>query len=182
MTMKVRIVFMVMLLIGAFYFTFFYTEEKQAADGSSLEMLNETPAEVASAHTVTVILERVYLDGEVSEEIVQETIWSMEDFWAAYEDWQLMDMTEEQIVFQKKMDDISPLLKTNGYFGISDKGVLSIFNGRPGQAEIIQSFFQIDVKKLESKRHDDLVKGIPIKSKQEYEEVLEQYKPYSVPK
>ncbi|MCA1057908.1 intercompartmental signaling factor BofC [Rossellomorea aquimaris] len=182
MTMKVRIVFMVLLLIGAFYFTFFYTEEKQAADGSSLEMLNETPAEVASAHTVTVILERVYLDGEVSEEIVQETIWSMEDFWAAYDDWQLMDMTEEQIVFQKKMDDISPLLKTNGYFGISDKGVLSIFNGKPGQAEIIQSFFQIDVEKLESKRHDDLVKGIPIKSKQEYEEVLEQYKPYSVPK
>ncbi|MFI8685556.1 BofC C-terminal domain-containing protein [Rossellomorea sp. NPDC077527] len=182
MTMKVRIVFMVLLLIGAFYFTFFYTEEKQAADGSSLEMLNETPAEVASAHTVTVILERVYLDGEVSEEIVQETIWSMEDFWASYDDWQLMDMTEEQIVFQKKMDDISPLLKTNGYFGISDNGVLSIFNGKPGQAEIIQSFFQIDVEKLESKRHDDLVKGIPIKSKQEYEEVLEQYKPYSVPK
>ncbi|MBW3111881.1 MULTISPECIES: intercompartmental signaling factor BofC [Bacillaceae] len=182
MTMKVRIVFMVLLLVGAFYFTFFYTEEKQAADGSSLETLNDTPAEVASAHTVTVILERVYLDGEVSEEIVQETIWSMEDFWAAYDDWQLMDMTEEQIVFQKKMDDISPLLKTNGYFGISDKGVLSIFNGKPGQAEIIQSFFQIDVEKLESKRHDDLVKGIPIKSKQEYEEVLEQFKAYSVPK
>ncbi|WP_226673236.1 intercompartmental signaling factor BofC [Rossellomorea aquimaris] len=182
MTMKVRIVFMVLLLVGAFYFTFFYTEEKQAADGSSLETLNDTPAEVASAHTVTVILERVYLDGEVSEEIVQETIWSMEDFWAAYDDWQLMDMTEEQIVFQKKVDDISPLLKTNGYFGISDKGVLSIFNGKPGQAEIIQSFFQIDVEKLESKRHDDLVKGIPIKSKQEYEEVLEQFKAYSVPK
>ena len=182
MTMKVRIVFMVMLLIGAFYFTFFYTEEKQAAEGGSLLELNETPAEVASAHTVTVILERVYLDGEVSEEIVQETIWSMEDFWAAYEDWQLMDMTEEQIVFQKQMDDISPLLKANGYFGISDNGVLSIFNGKPGQAEIIQSFFQIDVEKLESKRHDDLVKGIPIKSKQEYEEVLEQYKAYSVPK
>ncbi|MDT9025365.1 MULTISPECIES: intercompartmental signaling factor BofC [Rossellomorea] len=179
MTIKVRIVFMVMLLIGAFYFTFFYTEEKQAADGGEL---NETPAEVASAHTITVILERVYMDGEVSEEIVQETIWSMEDFWAAYEDWQLVDMTEEQVVFQKQMDDISPLLKTNGYFGISDNGVLSIFNGKPGQAEIIQSFFQIDVEKLESKRHDDLVKGIPIKSKQEYEEVLEQFKAYSVPK
>ncbi len=182
MTMKVRIVFMVMLLIGAFYFTFFYTDEKQAADGSSLLELNETPAEVASAHTITVILERVYLDGEVSEEIVQETIWSMEDFFAAYEQWQLMDMTEDQVVFQKQVDDISPLLKTNGYFGISDNGVLSIFNGKPGQAEIIQSFFQIDVEKLESKRHDDLVNGIPIKSKQEYEEVLEQYKAYSVPK
>ena len=105
----------------------------------------------------------------------------MEDFWAAYEEWQLIDMSEEQIVFQKQMDDISPLLKTNGYFGLTEKGVLSIFNGKPGQAEIIQSFFQIDLDKLESNRHDDLVNGIPITSKEAYVDVLEQLKPYSLP-
>lgn len=177
MTMNVRIVFMVMLLTGATYFTFFYSDEKQAADGP----VQEVPVEETSAHTVTLVLERVYLDGEVSEEIVQETIWSMEDFWAAYEEWQLIDMSEEQIVFQKQMDDISPLLKTNGYFGLTEKGVLSIFNGKPGQAEIIQSFFQIDLDKLESNRHDDLVNGIPITSKEAYVDVLEQLKPYSLP-
>ncbi|WP_175990894.1 intercompartmental signaling factor BofC [Bacillus sp. Marseille-Q1617] len=179
MTMKIRIVFMVMLLFGAFYFTFFYTEEKQAADRENVQQ--EDPVDVVSAHTVTVKLERVYLDGEISEEIVQETIWSMEDFWAAYADWQLIDMTEEEVVFQKQVDDISPLLKTNGYFGISENGVLSIFNGKPGQAEIIQSFFQIDVEKLESNSHETLLKGIPVKSKQKFEEVLESFKQYSVP-
>ncbi|OIU70707.1 intercompartmental signaling factor BofC [Rossellomorea aquimaris] len=178
MTMKIRIVFMVMLMLGAFYFTFFYTEEKQAADRGDVI---EDQADVASAHTVTVKLERVYLDGEISEEIVQETIWSMEDFWAAYADWQLIDMTDEEVIFQKQVDDISPLLKTNGYFGISENGVLSIFNGKPGQAEIIQSFFQIDVQKLESNSHETLIKGIPVKSKQKFEEVLESFKQYSVP-
>ncbi|MBH9967119.1 forespore regulator of the sigma-K checkpoint [[Bacillus] enclensis] len=180
MTMKIRIVFMVMLLLGAFYFTFFYTEEKQAADRGEIQQIKDQ-ADVASAHTVTVKLERVYLDGEISEEIVQETIWSMEDFWAAYADWQLIDMTEEEVIFQKQVDDISPLLKTNGYFGISENGVLSIFNGKPGQAEIIQSFFQIDVEKLESNSHETLIKGIPVKSKQKFEEVLESFKQYSVP-
>ncbi|WP_231893407.1 intercompartmental signaling factor BofC [Rossellomorea aquimaris] len=182
MTMKIRVVFMVMLLLGAFYFTFFYSDEKQAADRDALATEENNLVEETAAHTVRVKLERVYLDGEVSEEVVQETIWSMEDFWAAYDEWQLIDMTEEEIIFQKRVDDISPLLKANGYFGISENGVLSIFNGKPGQAEIIQSFFQIDVERLESKRHDDLVKGIPIKSKQEYEEVLESFKPFSVPK
>jgi forespore regulator of the sigma-K checkpoint len=179
MTMKIRIVFMVMLMLGAFYFTFFYTEEKQAADRENVQQ--EDPVDVASAHTVTVKLERVYLDGEISEEIVQETIWSMEDFWAAYADWQLIDMTDEEVIFQKQVDDISPLLKTNGYFGISENGVLSIFNGKPGQAEIIQSFFQIDVGKLESNSHETLIKGIPVKSKQKFEEVLKSFKQYSVP-
>ncbi|MEL3974517.1 intercompartmental signaling factor BofC [Rossellomorea oryzaecorticis] len=183
MTMKIRIVFMVMLLFGAFYFTFFYTEEKQAADRENVQQseTGDLPADVVSAHTVTVKLERVYLDGEISEEIVQETIWSMEDFWAAYGDWQLIDMTEDEVVFQKQVDDISPLLKTNGYFGISENGVLSIFNGKPGQAEIIQSFFQIDVEKLESNSHETLMKGIPVKSRQRFEEVLESFKQYSVP-
>jgi forespore regulator of the sigma-K checkpoint len=183
MTMKIRIVFMVTLLFGAFYFTFFYTEEKQAADRENVQQSEkgDFPADMVSAHTVTVKLERVYLDGEISEEIVQETIWSMEDFWAAYADWQLIDMTEDEVVFQKQVDDISPLLKTNGYFGISENGVLSIFNGKPGQAEIIQSFFQIDVEKLESNSHETLMKGIPVKSKQKFEEVLESFKQYSVP-
>ncbi|MGF2617230.1 regulator [Rossellomorea vietnamensis] len=180
MTVKIRIVFMVMLLIGAFYFTFFHDDgkiEKEAAENpAAAEQVDAAP----EAHTVDVILERVYLDGEVSEEIKSETIWSMEDFWAGYAAWELVDMTEEQVVFRQDVDDISPLLKSNGYFGISDDGVLSIFNGRPGQSEIIQSFFQIDIHKLESGKRDELVKGIPVKSKQSYEQVIQSFQPYSL--
>lgn len=129
---------------------------------------------------VKIILQRVYLDGEMSEERVQETIWSMEDFWAKYDDWQLIDMEQNKAVFRQDIDDISPLLKTNGYFGLSDEGVLTIFNGRPGGANIIQSFFQIDLGRLESFKRDQLKKGIPIKTKQCYEEVLETFKPYTM--
>ncbi|MGD6967316.1 regulator [Rossellomorea vietnamensis] len=180
MTVKIRVVFMVMLLIGAFYFTFFHDDgkiEKEAAENpQAAEEVDTAP----DPHQVDVILERVYLDGEVSEEIKSETIWSMEDFWAGYAAWELVDMTEEQVVFRQDVDDISPLLKSNGYFGISDDGVLSIFNGRPGQSEIIQSFFQLDIQKLESGKRDELVKGIPVKSKQSYEQVIQSFQPYSL--
>jgi forespore regulator of the sigma-K checkpoint len=129
---------------------------------------------------VKVILERVYLDGEISEEVIQETCWSKENFWAKYDQWRLIEMDASTMVFRKHIDDISPLLKTNGYFGISEDGVLTIFNGRPDQLRIIQSFFQIDIKKLESKKQEELLQGIPIKTKDRFVEVLESFKQYSI--
>lgn len=128
---------------------------------------------------IRVLLERMYLDGEVSQESVTETIWSMEEFWAKYDQWQLIDMDENQMIFRKYMDDISPLLKANGYFGITDNGVLTIFNGKPQNSNIIQSFFQIDLGRLESKKCEELKKGIPIKTKEQYVEVIETFKTYS---
>jgi len=131
---------------------------------------------------LTVILERVYLDGEVSQELVHETCWKMDNFWAKYDQWQLTNINDSTYVFRKQVDDISPLLKANGFFGVTEDGVLTIFNGRPGQSRIIQSFFQIDIKKLESKKQEELIQGIPIKSKDHYVEVLETFEPYSLKK
>ncbi|WP_453994713.1 BofC C-terminal domain-containing protein [Bacillus nitroreducens] len=144
------------------------------------EEKNEGVQEVNGPLEMTVILERVYVDGEVSEEIVKETILSMEDFWAYYEDWSLVHQDEDQVVFQQHIDDISPLLKTNGYFGLTEDGILSIFNGKPNESDrVIQSFFQIDTEKLESYQHDLLKKGIKIGTKDEYINVIETYKTYT---
>ena len=129
---------------------------------------------------VTVILERIYLDGEISEEVVNEKYWSPENFWAKYDQWQLTEMNDSTYVFKRRVDDISPLLKSNGYFGITNDGVLTIFNGKPGQSRIIQSFFQLDINKLESKKQEELIQGIPIKNKDRFVEVLETFKPYSM--
>ncbi|WP_428909248.1 BofC C-terminal domain-containing protein [Niallia sp. Krafla_26] len=129
--------------------------------------------------TVDVLLKCLYMDGEISEETVTETIYSMENFWAKYEDWQFIGMENNKMVFHKKADDISPLLKANGYFGVTDDGILTIFNGRPYKSHIIQSFFQIDVGKLESRKREELKNGIRIKTKDRYVEVLETFKTYS---
>lgn len=129
--------------------------------------------------TVEVLRKCLYMDGEISEETVTEKIYSMENFWAKYEEWQFVGMENGQMVFQKQADDISPLLKANGYFGVTEDGILTIFNGKPYKSHIIQSFFQIDVGKLESTKREELIKGIPIKTKDRYVEVLETFKTYS---
>jgi forespore regulator of the sigma-K checkpoint len=135
--------------------------------------------ETNSPLQVEVMLRCLYLDGEVSEENVRETIYSMENFWAKYDEWQFIGVKNEKLVFRKEMDDISPLLKANGYFGVTDEGILTIFNGKPYKSNIIQSFFQIDVGKLESHKRLELKEGIPIKNKDQYVEVLETFKTYS---
>nr|WP_035044910.1 intercompartmental signaling factor BofC [Anoxybacillus flavithermus] len=133
---------------------------------------NTTPVQM------TVILETVYMDGEVSEEIREETVTSMKDIWSKYKEWHLINMDDEQIVFQRYVDDLSPLTKA-GYFGLTKDGTLSIFEGKPGESSrVIQSFFQIDVKKLESHEQEKLKKGISVRSKRNYKRVIEAYEPF----
>ncbi|MCQ6273548.1 BofC C-terminal domain-containing protein [Bacillus sp. V3B] len=140
---------------------------------------NQSKEEIKAPIEVEIQLKCMYLDGEISEETVTETIYSMENFWAKYEEWKFTGIENKKLVFHKEMDDISPLLKANGYFGITNDGILSIFNGKPYKSHIIQSFFQIDVGKLESHKRNELKKGIPIKTKDRYVEVLEIFKTYT---
>lgn len=133
----------------------------------------------ATKQKVTIILQRVYLDGDVSEEVVTETASSIAEIQARYDQWQLISKENDKLVFCYVIDDISPLLKANGYFGITDEGILTIFNGKPKHSKIIHSFYQIDVGKLESRKKQQLMKGIPIKTKDRYQQVLETFKPYT---
>ncbi len=165
---------MICLLMAIFLIGSIGFNNVKAKNEETKETLQFEPLEVQ------VILERMYLDGEFSQETVKETIWSMEDFWAKYDSWQLIDMTEDKVVFREVVDDISPLLKSNGYFGINHDGALTIFNGRPQTSKIIHTFFQLDIGKLESKKHEQLKKGIPIKNKEQYVEVLETFKNFTL--
>jgi forespore regulator of the sigma-K checkpoint len=157
---------------------FLFTSTKEAKD---YEAKTDEGIHVATPLQVKVILQREYLDGEMSHETVNETIWAMEDFWAKYDHWQLVDMDENIVIFKQQVEDISPLLKANGYFGVSKDGTLAIFNGKTNPSTIIQSFFQIDLSKLESKKREELMNGIPVRTKERYFELIETFKSYSLP-
>src|SRR5881227_1804642 len=75
--------------------------------GSASELDNHRGQQKTEPMQLSVILERVYLDGEVSEEVIRETCWLMENFWAKYDQWQLVDIDESTMVFRKNVDDIS---------------------------------------------------------------------------
>lgn len=107
----------------------------------------------AEIQRVKVILQRVYLDGDLGEEIVMESVLTKQEIQEKYKQWQLIEQQGNILIFRNQVDDISPLLKANGYFGITKEGTLTIFNGRPKHSKVIHSFFQIDVGKLESRKN-----------------------------
>lgn len=128
-----------------------------------------------------VILQREYLDGELSEEKITEWVWSIEEFKNKYRDWKIIEQTKDHIVLHKMENDISPLLKTNGYFGITKDGTLSIYKGKPEEDKIIHTFFQIDVGKLEVYQQEELQQGIQIISKDQFNSLIKEYREYAVP-
>ncbi|CEG28006.1 BofC C-terminal domain-containing protein [Bacillus sp. B-jedd] len=160
-------------VLGAVFFIFLFGAEVVVC-GSAMDAGGQM-----DPLRLKVTLEKVYVDGEVSQEHSDVSAASWEEFWARYKDWSAVDVGRESVVLRKHVEDISPLLKANGYFGLNDEGVLAIFNGKPPYSQIIQSFFQIDVKKLESRKQVELQKGIPIRTRDRYMEVLESFKPYS---
>lgn len=141
---------------------------------------SEQSIETIAPTSIKVILERVYLDGEVSEEIIAQTAEGMKTFWANYDDWLIIEHTPDTIILQKQVDDISPLLKINGYFGLTEEGVLTIFDGKPKKEQIIQSFYYIDTEKLESTYYEELREGIPVLNRDHYREVLSMFKQYKI--
>ena len=83
--------------------------------GTNVKAEGPVPEVTKKEPEVTILLERMYVDGEVSEEILTEKVTDLEKFLQQYKEWQLVDRDDVQIVLQKKVDDISPLLKTSGY-------------------------------------------------------------------
>lgn len=70
-------------------------------------------------HTINVILETIFEDGEKAVEQRVEEVMAMEDFWAKYHAWQLVDMSQNQVKFRSQVETISPLMTLSGYSTIA---------------------------------------------------------------
>ncbi|WP_237416818.1 BofC C-terminal domain-containing protein [Halobacillus halophilus] len=143
--------------------------EKGTSEASVETLVQAEPLEL------TIVMKERYLDGVVETTTKQETIWSMMDFWASYEGWRIENQELDRIVFQRQVEDISPLTKQHGYFGLNENGELAVFQGIPNEGKVMESFKPIPVKPLESKRIDLLKGGIKIKDSSHFEQVVHQY-------
>lgn len=177
--MKQLTTVLVMLLVSACYIFGFSRFENAQAEKRTLVAQSGHHLSAVDLRTVNVYFKKIYLDGETTVDVKPVTVWSMEDFRNKYAGWRLVSQNKHKVVFEKKIKDISPILKTNGYFGLSKDGILTIYKGRPDDEKAIHSFFQIDVKKLETGLQHELRKGIPVQSTGHYRQVIEHLKKYA---
>ncbi|MEC3882607.1 BofC C-terminal domain-containing protein [Halobacillus sp. HZG1] len=159
------------------------TPQKTFKDNTPQRVIQGKQEQIESVETLvkpeplklTVILKEHYIDGVTETTKKEEIIWSMMDFWASYEGWTVEEQQLDKVVFQREVDDISPLTKQTGYFGLTEDGELAVFQGLPDQGKVIESFKPVPIKPLETKRENELKQGIKIKDHRHFEQVVRQF-------
>lgn len=136
-----------------------------------------------SGDLVQVILRKTYVTGEVEIEKKEEVVESAKQLLNRYEGWKLKHRDGNEYTFEMKVNDLSPTCKANGYFGINEKGELSLFDGVPEKEKVIQTFFQIDTKKIESHLPKEelsmLRRGIRVQDVEEYNSILSTFSEFA---
>jgi len=181
-----------------FFFGFVSAHVLCVVFGSAWLMVNtlqqmkedETPSQreqlaqaVLAGEKVDITLQKTYVCGTEEEQKLTKTFSSADQVFQEYQDWELISEKDNHFVFKKLVHDLSPVCKENGYFGLTNEGILTLFEGPPQQQKVIQTFFQINTDKFESsllKNDLDLLKkGIRIHDIAEYNSILSTYGEYS---
>nr|WP_240903698.1 BofC C-terminal domain-containing protein [Chengkuizengella sediminis] len=94
------------------------------------------------------------------------------------------EFTEEgSIVFSESIEDLSPKCKESAYFGVSEDGKLTLFDGLPIHDNVLRTFFQLNIEHLESSLPvgtvQQLVEGIRIKDFEDYNSILSTFSEFT---
>lgn len=131
-----------------------------------------------------IVLITHYVAGQDTVETKVENIKSIDDVKTRFSDWKVTEETADQIVLERTKEDLSPNIKQSSYFGLGPDGYLTLYRGNSEQNEVIQTFFRIDIEKLESglprEPLEQLYQGIPIQDLAEYNSVLSTFSEFSV--
>ncbi|MCR2802649.1 BofC C-terminal domain-containing protein [Paenibacillus soyae] len=134
---------------------------------------------------VPVMLRRIYVCGEETEmlgRLESEQIIALlreNSEWSA-----TLDQDGQTVVLAEQIEDLSNHCKSHAYFGVDRKGNFSLFDGIPQQEKVMRTFFQLDIRFLESSlpkdELDHLSRGIRVSDIDEYNSVLSTFSDYAV--
>lgn len=134
---------------------------------------------------VEVVLRRIYLCGEETRKLGRLSAQEALDLLKAHREWSASFNRSGTVVLEEQVDDLSPECRKTAYIGIDEDGNLSLFDGPPGKGKdnIVRTFFQLDVRSLESslskERLHELASGIRVSDKEEYNSVLSTFSDFA---
>jgi len=129
-------------------------------------------------------LRKSYICGEESQRLGLWTADRLLEEQRKHPDWTPSLDAAGTVTFTQQIDDLSPACKDQAVFGIDEGGNLSLFSGAPGKDNVIRTFFQLNIRHLESSLPRETVKqlhdGIRISDLAEYNSVLSTFSDYAV--
>ncbi|MBB6674260.1 BofC C-terminal domain-containing protein [Cohnella nanjingensis] len=133
---------------------------------------------------VEVVLHRAYLCGDETRKLGRFTTAEAIELLKAHREWTASFDRAGRVVMEEAIDDLSPICRETAYIGLDRDGNLSLFDGPPRKEKVIRTFFQLDVKSLESgmskERMRELTEGIRVTDRAAYNHVLTRYGDYAL--
>lgn len=170
---------LIVLVLSAGITSYYFAEQTDSMDAN-----NEAQV-VLSPQKWNVVIQKKYLVGPM---VIEQGLYStseLDQLIASLANVAIIEESEDTIVYEQMIEDLSPILKANGYFAMDPKGVLHLYQGGAKEEHnIIQTFFQIDIERLETtlpvEEYMQLREGIPFTSLAEYNSILSTYSEYAV--
>jgi forespore regulator of the sigma-K checkpoint len=134
---------------------------------------------------LSVELRLIYVCGEESKTLGRMRGKDVVQLVQAHPEWKVMLNQEQSTVqFEERIEDLSEHCKANAYMGVDKKGNLTLYDGAPKKEKVVRTFFQLDVRYMESSlpqdKLDQLTRGIRISDMDEYNSVLSTYSDYAI--
>ncbi|GBG08733.1 hypothetical protein B1748_03635 [Paenibacillus sp. MY03] len=134
---------------------------------------------------VQVMLHRLYVCGEETEPLGLMKPETIIKLLSQHPEWRTsLDEDGQTLRVMQQIDDLSAECKSNAYFGVDRNGNFSLFDGEPSNEKVMRTFFQLDVRFMESSlpkdQLDQLSDGIRVSDIDEYNSVLSTYSDYAM--
>lgn len=147
--------------------------------------VQEDDAQVVSAvKKWQIIVVHHYLVGPSMEEQYEFSEAEYEAWIATNTNMKKVETRGDSVIYEHAVSDLSPVLKDRGRFALDTSGMLHLYEGETKLENIIQTFFQIDLERLETtlpvEEYMQLRQGIPIRSLADYNSILSAYGEYAI--
>ncbi|NDI34012.1 BofC C-terminal domain-containing protein [Chengkuizengella sediminis] len=151
-------------------------DQLQKNEGS-LELL------ITDSQQREVIIKKMYVCGEEVESLGSLNSQEILELYQNNPQYTFEFTEEGSIVFSESIEDLSPKCKESAYFGVSEDGKLTLFDGLPIHDNVLRTFFQLNIEHLESSLPvgtvQQLVEGIRIKDFEDYNSILSTFSEFT---
>ncbi|MFC5529263.1 BofC C-terminal domain-containing protein [Cohnella yongneupensis] len=132
---------------------------------------------------VELVLHRTYLCGEETRKLGTHSAEEAYNLLLAHREWDASLTVGGKVTLTEDVDDLSPQCRKTAYIGVDQEGNLSLFNGPPQKDKVVRTFFQLDVKTLQTsltqEKLEELMRGIRVSDKDEYNSVISTFSDYA---
>ncbi|MGO4546180.1 BofC C-terminal domain-containing protein [Paenibacillus sp. 2TAB23] len=134
---------------------------------------------------LTVELHRVYVCGEETKPLGRMMSKQVAKLLLGHPEWKAeLDASKSLVRVEQRVEDLSEHCKANAYMGVDKQGNLNLYDGIPKKEKVVRTFFQLDVRYMESSlpqdKLDQITNGIRISDIEEYNSVLSTFSDYAI--